>query len=151
PLLGALFPRVRNELFEAAEVELALLDPEEVAGRLRQEDVLRKHLSQLDDKVLERGRRCLRPLLAPELLDDPIARKHLARVDQQEREQRTLLLAAEQDRAGLVDGFERPEDPELDHRRFVAPRASTEQAPLARRWRAVRARLGPSRTVAAWL
>ena len=108
-----LSPRILNEPLEATEIQLLGLDPEQVAGRLRDEHAGRKELAELRDEVLERGRRRLRALLAPELLDDAIARQHLARVDQQEREERPRSLSSEREWALRPDDLERSEDAEL--------------------------------------
>ena len=61
-----------------------------------------------------------RRLLAPEPVDEPVGGDDLARVEEQEREQRPLIAAAEPNRRPLVENLERAEDPEL-HRGFVAP------------------------------
>src|SRR5437773_10009197 len=132
-LLRVLLPRLGGELLEAPQIELVGLDPEQVARRLRHEDVGRNELAKLHDEVLERRRRRLRTLLPPELLDDAIAREQLAGVDQQEAQEGALLLAAKGDRALLVRHFERPEDAELEHKALVAPSTSPEQMPLAHR------------------
>src|SRR6478609_1763203 len=111
--LRILPPRLRDEPLEATEIELLGLDPEQVAGRLRDEHAGRKQLPKLRDEVLERGRRRLRALLTPELLDDAIARQHLASVDQQKREERPRSLASERDCALRADDLERSEDAEI--------------------------------------
>ena len=95
------------------EVELAVADPDEVAGGLRQDQIPAERLAQLGDVHLERrpggvGRRG-----TPELVDEPVAGDDLVGVQQQEGEQGALLRAAElQDPAFFTD-LERPEDAEL--------------------------------------
>ena len=54
-------------------------------------------------------------MLAPQLVDEPVGRDDLARMDQQQAEERALLLPAERDRPGPVLELERTEDPELCH------------------------------------
>jgi hypothetical protein len=52
----------------------------------------------------------------PQLVDQPIAGDRFVGMEQQEREQRSLFRAAERDRTAVLDGLQRPEDPELDGR-----------------------------------
>jgi hypothetical protein len=85
----------RSELLEAVEVEFTGLDDEPVAVALADEAVLPDELPQSGYVAVEAvlGRR--RRLLAPEAVDESIARHDPIRIQQQEREQRTLLRAAE--------------------------------------------------------
>ena len=64
---------------------------------------------------LQRGGRLRRRLLSPQLLDQPIQRHHMVSVDQQDREQHTLLGASQLDPALPVLGLERSQQPELHH------------------------------------
>jgi len=48
------------------------------------------------------------------VIDQAIGRHHLVRVEEQEREQRTLLPASERDLAGGALDLQRTEDPELE-------------------------------------
>jgi hypothetical protein len=64
---------------------------------------------------LGRGGRCF---VVPELLDEPVGRDGLARVQEQEREQCPLPAAAEGDVPVAVTHLERSEDPEIHVRRL---------------------------------
>jgi tRNA uridine 5-carbamoylmethylation protein Kti12 len=66
-------------------------------------------------EILERRRRRLRGSFTPQLSDESLGRNDLARVHQEERQQRSLLLAAQRNRAVISDDLERTQDPELDH------------------------------------
>jgi hypothetical protein len=71
---------------------------------------------------LERGLRGPWRLLAPEFVDQPIRRDHLAYTNDQGTEQPPLQAAAERDRPLLADDFEGPKDPEVEHvHSLVAP------------------------------
>ena len=52
---------------------------------------------------LGRGRSCV---LAPELLDQPVGRDHLAAVEEKQRQESALLVAAERDRLAVADHFQ---------------------------------------------
>jgi PHD/YefM family antitoxin component YafN of YafNO toxin-antitoxin module len=70
----------------------------------------------VDLHVLRRGRR---RALAPEVVDEPVDRHSLVRVEKQECEQSTLLPAAEWEWMALADDLERTKDAEIhrDHQR----------------------------------
>ena len=59
-------------------------------------------------------------LLAPERVDHAVARDDLVRAQEQQREHRTLLPAAERERLSLGRHLERPENPELESRIHAA-------------------------------
>jgi hypothetical protein len=52
---------------------------------------------------------------SPQLIDQSVARDHLAAVQQQDRQQRPLPRAAEHERPLLLDHLERSQDAELEH------------------------------------
>jgi ribosomal protein L32 len=62
-----------------------------------------------------------RPLCAEQLLDQSLGADQLARVHQQDREQRALTLAAERQRLTLARRSERSKDGELDCRHRLCP------------------------------
>ena len=98
---------------EAVDVELARLDTERITSRLRLQTVVAQDAAQLRDIVLEDLRRRRRRPLVPELVDQPVGRKGLVRMDQQKREQRPLLAAPERELSSLVADLERTEDAEI--------------------------------------
>jgi hypothetical protein len=102
-----------DQATEVAGVERGLVDSEAVSGRAGCDRVRADDASQLRDVGLQhlgRGRR--RPL-APELVDQPLDRDGLVRMEQQDAEQRALLRRVKCDRAGVVRDVQRPENPEL--------------------------------------
>jgi hypothetical protein len=78
----------------------------------------------MGDEVLQRRRRGLRRALAPERVNYAIDRDDSTGVEEQEREQRALLLAAKGDRMPVFEDLERTEDSELEHLPFLAPSKS---------------------------
>jgi hypothetical protein len=80
-------PRLLDEPPEPAEVELLVIDVERIAGRIRHDPMGSEEMSQLGHVVLERAAGRRRRILAPEIVDEPISRKRLARVDQEHGEQ----------------------------------------------------------------
>ena len=94
-----------DELREMVEVELASLDAEQVARRLGFEPLPRRaeRLPQLRDAHLQRGRAGGGRLVGPELVEQPVTRDDLVRVQKQQREQRPLTRPAERQRPP-VDG-----------------------------------------------
>ena len=86
--------------------------------------IVAERLAQLRDVALDDLDRARGRLLAPQLVDQPISRQHLAAVNQQHSQQRTLL--GRRTRAGgLLDHLKRPQDSELDHRFCPAINATT--------------------------
>ena len=68
-----------------------------------------EHLPELRDEVLERADGSLRRVVAPELVDEPPRRDHLARAQREKREQGALFLAAHVDDATVDVDLEWPE------------------------------------------
>jgi hypothetical protein len=66
------------------------------------------------DVDLERGNGGAGRLGAPDGVDQPVARHHLVRVQEQEREQGALLRCSQWERALLADDLDRAEDAEFD-------------------------------------
>ena len=75
-----------------------------------------------------------RRVVAPQGVDEEVGRDDLIRVQQEDGEQRALLLAAELQRLAVGGSdFERPEDPELRHTGVVPGTSGDYERPLARR------------------
>ncbi len=72
------------------------------------------------DAVRRRRRRCV----APERVDEAIARHDAIALEEKQREQATLLGSAEGEHTATDDHLHRSEDPELDHR---SPPSTTAQ------------------------
>src|SRR5436190_23171971 len=103
-------------MLRARDIEPVGVDPDAVAavrGRDRVETVSAERLAQLGDidvdRFFGRGRR----RLAPEVVDQALARDELVRMQEQDRQDEPLLQPAQRDRLALVDHLERPEDPVL--------------------------------------
>ena len=106
-------PRV-DELLEPLGVELAGLDPREIAGRTRHDPVGAERLAQRVDVHLQRRARVRRRVLAPDRVDQPFGGDGAIRAEQQDCEHGAGPPAAE--RHGLADvvhHLQRPEQPEL--------------------------------------
>ena len=111
-----------DEAPHAGQVELLGLEPHEVARRARLDHVRAERLPQLGDEVLERRRRGRGRIVLPQRLEETVGRDDPSRLEQQHREQRALLRAAELDRLSVSTGLERTEDGEFDQRaKVVAP------------------------------
>ena len=91
--LGGAAPR--DQAPEALEVELAGLDPEGVAAATRLQPLAPEEPAQPVDVHLQRVRRSLGRLVAPQRLDEALARDDLVRVEEQVGEQRALLRPSE--------------------------------------------------------
>ena len=68
---------------------------------------------------LERVRRGLRRLLAPELVDQPLGGDRLAGRKRERRQERARLAARNGDDVAVLHDLERPEDPKLHRFRVV--------------------------------
>jgi len=113
--LGVALLRLVDERLESIEVEFALADAELVAGRLglRFDAVLAEQRPQLGDAHLDRLRRGLGWIVAPERVDQSVTRHNAIRVQQHGCEQRTLFRAGDVHRAPVLEHLQRAQDPEL--------------------------------------
>lgn len=130
---------------EPVEVELLGLDQQRVALAPRHQQlgvtaVLGlEQLAQARNVRLECGGSVGRRGVAPELLDQPVGGEGLARVQEQQRQQRALLRAAEAKRLRTVGGLERPQDQKVQLRAqesestrgFPRPRQAFVRSPTA--------------------
>jgi hypothetical protein len=115
-------PRARDQRLEALEVELARLEDDPVARAACLDPVGAQRLAQPGDVDLERLDRRGRRFLAPQRVDEGVARDRRAGPQQQRRQQRALLRASQVDRAAVRAGLDRPQDPEF-HAVFSPPDA----------------------------
>ena len=98
-----------DESLERVEVELPVADADGVATRAGRESPVRpvsELPTQLGDVVLDDLEGGRRRALSPQLVDEPVAPDHLVRVEEQEREQRPLLRAADTERTPVVPDFQ---------------------------------------------
>ena len=103
-------------------VEIGVVELDLVTGSPSDERSRREHLAKLRDEVLKRLARRTGRLFPPELLEQSVGRDHLSCVDEKDRQERALLLAAERHHCALVDDLERAEDPKLGHANYVTRR-----------------------------
>ncbi len=118
-----------RELLEAEAVQLAGLDEKRVAARARRDAVRSEELPEPRDAHLERVLGRTRRFAAPERLDQLIRRDGLIGVDEQEREQHSLLLASELERPAVVLHLERTQDSEVRRCASSVRRTSLTSAP----------------------
>ena len=109
-------PRLRNQRLEAQEIELVRFDRNQIAGRPGQQDPLRQQLAQARDVHLQRRHGRLGRLIAPELVDQTLARDDPICAQQQERQHRPLLRAPQRERPITPLHLERAEQPVLHAR-----------------------------------
>jgi hypothetical protein len=60
-------------------------------------------------------------MLAPELVEQPVGGDYSARIQSQQAQERTLLLAADRYRASVASDLERSEEADIEHGLFVTP------------------------------
>ena len=126
--------RLLDELLEAPRVDVGRIDVEHVAARLREQPrlaVLRlEQLPEPRDVHLERVRGRLGRRASPELVDEPVRRERLIRVQQEDREQLAALACVQADGAVVAHDLERAEHSKL-HRPSVSavPRKPKAQGP----------------------
>src|SRR5262249_51322516 len=95
-------PTCIRQCLEALEVELAGLDPRGVARASAFDAVRAECLAHPRDIGVERLAGIVGRLLAPDPVDQPVARDALVRVEEEDREQGALLRATEGDRLSAV-------------------------------------------------
>jgi hypothetical protein len=116
-----------SQALEAVEVELVGLELQDVTGRAGDERLLggpvraSEQLAQPGDVAVQRRRGGLRWLLAPELLDQPVAGDDLVRVQQEESEKGAALPSAELEGSAAIPNLEWAEQPELQGVTSFAP------------------------------
>ena len=102
---------------EALEVDLVRIGAEQVAAGLRDDAVAAEGLAQLRDVHLQRLAGGRRRRVLPKRVDQALARDGAVRLEQEQREQRALLVAAELEHSPVVDNLEPAEEAELHGRR----------------------------------
>jgi hypothetical protein len=155
PRLAALQQPVAllGQRHEAGGVEVPGRDHQPVAGRLGDQHPRRRpgratgfqRPAQVRHIGLQRGAGLGGLLLAPQLLDQPVERDHLVRMNQHHRQHGPLLGPPQLHPALAVHDLQGPEDPKL-HRAPPPPDPpSCRTAQGAGRWLIIRAR-SPTRT-----
>ena len=109
-LRGALRSRLPDEGLDLVDVVLAVGDLQQVSGCLRLESRRDEQSAQVRDMHLQRLRGGVGDVLFPKCVDQRVGRDDAVRVQQQHREQRPLLRAADVDRPPSVVQLERPQE-----------------------------------------
>jgi len=135
--LRELLARTADEALEPVDVELVRLDPQHVSRRLPAQPVLPDSAPQPGDVAVERLVDAGRRPLAPQRLDQAVARDRLVRVQTQHRQKTALLRPAERKRLAVAPDLDRTKDAEL-HRASKAPRQAVFQISARRLSRALR-------------
>jgi hypothetical protein len=110
-----------SQLLEAMEVERGLAELDRVAGRPRDQNVVRLELLPEPGDVLLQRRLCvLGAIFAPELFDQAIGRDDRAGVEQEHREHAALFRPAEMYDPLTLAGFDWAENTEVEAARQSA-------------------------------
>ena len=107
------FPRRGDDALEAVEVELARLDPEQIARGAADDAVGPEHPAQLREVAVKRLRGAGWLPLSPEPLAQTITRDRRVGVEQQDGQQRALLRTAQRHGHAVAAYLDRSEDREL--------------------------------------
>ena len=102
-----------HQCLETVQIELLGLELDDVAGGARHDGRGPERFPQGRDVALQHDLDGPRGILTPELVDDAVRRHDLICVQEQEREHRALLRAAESQRPSAVPCLEWTENPEF--------------------------------------
>ena len=91
-----------------------------------------------------------RRAFAPELVDDAVARDHLARVQREQGEQRTLLRRPEGNGHAVHNRLQRPQHAELDHPTPTLLQPVLDAQHVGAGGRRLRGQRVPSETTTVW-
>ena len=105
--------RVGEVPFEPRDVQLLRLDADTVGVAPGLEPVGADRATQPVDVHLKGADRARRRPVAPERVDEPLARDRRAAPEEELRQKRPLLRAAQCDRAALADHLDRPQQPKF--------------------------------------
>ena len=135
-VLLELAPAFGDQALEPARVERVAVEPEHVPGCLCEDQVRSgraEHGAELRDGVLERLVRGRRRTLAPEALDQLVAREHLVRPERENRKKGPLPSSAQLDPAAVHADLERAENANarLSHRTNPPTGLSSSAPPLS--------------------
>jgi hypothetical protein len=115
-------PPLNRQLVEAVKIELPGGNVEHVAAPAGDQQPIAERLSQARDEHLDRLRGGGWRALAPQLIDQAIARNKLTPVEHQHSQQRPLLRTADPHRSVGLDHLERPQNSKRDHAPDPRPR-----------------------------
>src|SRR5712692_4508957 len=112
-------PALLDQALEPAHVDLVGLCAEEIAGAAGEQHTGPKQLAQLGDVVLHDLRRGFGRLVAPELVDQLLARDDLVRVQEQNGQEGLALFTPEAKRPFVLLDHERSKDAEPQRHLFT--------------------------------
>jgi hypothetical protein len=135
PLVRRGATRFRGQALKAREVESLGVDAQDVAGRLRDDQLCADRLAEPRDVVLQRRARRLRWLRPPDLVDQPVGRDDLVRVQQQVGEEGAQPLSVQRDGAAVLDDRQWAENAEFDGNVAVLALARPDEQGVAVRGR----------------
>jgi hypothetical protein len=131
---GQLTAPLVEQSLEAVRVEVLGAEPQLIAVAAGGQHVLGELLAQPRHVHLERLQRVRGRALAPQLVDQPLVRERLVRVQEQHCEDGAALAPAERNGLGPLEGLQRAENPDIHASRGTRPhRNVTAQLPLCRR------------------
>ena len=110
-----------QQRLEPCEIDLGRVGLQHVPGLARDDPVLAELAAQAGDVHMDALGDRGRWRLAPQVVDQALGRDDLARVQQEQREQRALLRSAEHQRASVLDHLERAKEPEIHASAPVSP------------------------------
>jgi hypothetical protein len=111
---GSFFPRLFDQRSEAPHVELTCVDTKQIATALGDDSDGAKQLPQRMHRDLESVCSRLRWGLAPDCVDQPVARNDGIRVQEQDRQQGPLTPPADGEDAAILLDLEWTEQPEFE-------------------------------------
>src|SRR5262249_5468549 len=112
---------VCDELLEAVEIELSRRDTDQVARPTGLDPVRPERTTETRGGHVHRRDRRRRLVVVPQLCNQTVNRHDVVPVQEEQREERALLRAAQRKRLVSVPGLERPEDPVLHCVSLVLP------------------------------
>ena len=118
-------PSRLDEMLEPPNVDRLRPSAKHVAPRLRDDDVLPQVLAEPRNMAVQGGWCIYGLLLAPEVLDQPVAANDLVGLEDEEREHGAPLRAPHLDDPAVAPNFEWPEHPKLQHFETVTPSQSS--------------------------
>ena len=103
-----------DQPFEAKQVDLIRVDPDQVSRLLRQDQISRRRAASAAARRGTEARSPRRPAAGrPQRIDQAVDRHSTVWREQESAEQCALLGTAEHNHAAAVDDFERSQDPKL--------------------------------------
>ena len=123
-------PRLGHQALEPVQIDAIRLDAELVSAGAGDDHVTAERLAELGDVRLQDLRRGGRRTARPEILDQPVARHGLVRVQQQDCQESAWLRCVERDDPPVGHRFERPEYAEVHGSLYARSTAAPPARPM---------------------